>query len=60
MQALGLSHRTSFRRNYLDPALEGGWIERTQPDSPRSPSQRYRLSDRGCRWLTQHGGINEA
>jgi len=51
MKVLGLSHRATFRKNYLDPALEQGWLERTQPDSPRSPTQRYRLTERGKRWL---------
>jgi Fic family protein len=54
MQAMGLSHRPTFRNNYLNPALEGGWIERTQPDSPRSPTQRYRLTGKGRRWF-DHG-----
>lgn len=54
MTALNLSHRPTFRKNYLDPALDGGWIERTQPDSPRSPTQRYRLTDKGQRWLKRH------
>ena len=35
MQVLGLTHRATFRENYLKPALTGGWVERTQPDSPR-------------------------
>lgn len=35
MKALKLVHKATFRKNYLDPALERGWIERTQPDSPR-------------------------
>ena len=43
MKALGLSHRPTFRKNYLNPALEQGLIERTEPDSPRSPKQRYRV-----------------
>jgi len=51
MRGLGLSHRATFRKNYLDPALRGGWIERTQPDSPHSPTQRYRLTDKGRGWL---------
>ncbi len=51
MQALGLSHRPTFRENYLNPALKAEWIERTQPDSPRSPTQRYRLTRKGHRWL---------
>ncbi len=51
MKALRLSHRPSFGKNYLNPALKGGWIKRTQPDSPRSPTQRYRLTVKGLRWL---------
>ena len=51
MKALKLSHRPTFRKNYLNPALKGEWIERTQPDSPRSPTQRYRLTRRGRRRL---------
>jgi Fic family protein len=53
MKTLGLSHRPTFRENYLNPALEDGWIERTQPDAPRSPTQRYCLTVRGHRWLQQ-------
>jgi Fic family protein len=51
MKALGLAHRPTFRENFLNPALEGGWIERTQPASPRSPTQRYRLTSKGRRRL---------
>jgi len=56
-QALGLSHRHTFRANYLNPGLEGDWIERTQPDSPRSPTQRYRLTQRGQRWLQRNANM---
>lgn len=51
MKALGLSHRPTFRANYINPALNGGFIERTHPESPRSPAQRYRLTSRGQTWL---------
>lgn len=44
MQLVGLVHRPTFQKNYLNPALEAGLIERTQPDKPKSPQQRYRLS----------------
>ena len=54
MQALGLTHRPTFRGNYLNPALEDEWLERTQPDSPRSPTQRYRLTGKGKLWLQRH------
>jgi Fic family protein len=41
MAALGLSHRGSFRANYLNPALEAGLIKRTIPDKPSSSRQKY-------------------
>lgn len=53
MQALGLSHRHTFRKNHLDPAIKAGWIERTQPDTPRSPTQRYRLTEKGRQLLNK-------
>lgn len=43
MQLVGLVHRPTFQKNYINPALEAGLIERTQPDKPKSPQQRYRL-----------------
>lgn len=42
MQALGLSHASNFRKNYLAPALERGLIEQTIPDKPKSKNQKYR------------------
>lgn len=42
MQRLGLSHRPTFTKNYLKPALHAGLIEMTDPRSPRSPVQQYR------------------
>ena len=47
MKGLGMSHRGTFRKNYLDPAIEVGYVELTQPDSPRSPTQKYRLTPIG-------------
>lgn len=55
MRRLGLSHRPTFRTNTLDPALAAGWVERTQPGSPRSPTQRYRLTAAGRRVLAMAG-----
>jgi ATP-dependent DNA helicase RecG len=32
---------------YLEPALALNLIEMTQPDSPKSPTQKYRLTAKG-------------
>lgn len=42
MQRLRLSHRPTFRKNYLNPALDQHLIERTIPDKPNSKNQKYR------------------
>ena len=47
MAAVGMRDRASFSRNYLRPALDGNLIEMTEPDSPTSPTQKYRLTARG-------------
>ena len=44
MQRLDLKHKPTFRDNYLRPALAAKRIAMTQPNSPRSPTQRYRLT----------------
>lgn len=43
MSLLGLSHRATFQKNYLNPAIKAELIERTIPDKPKSPKQKYRL-----------------
>ncbi len=42
MKRLGLSHKPTFRKNYLNPALAQNLIERTIPDKPNSKNQKYR------------------
>ncbi len=42
MERLGLSHKPTFRKNYLNPALEQTLTERTIPDKPNSKNQKYR------------------
>ena len=51
MEKLGLHDRKSFRQNHLRPVLEQDLIEMTQSDSPKSPTQKYRLTDKGKRLL---------
>ena len=45
--SLGLKGQANFRERYLEPALSSGLVEMTQPDSPKSPTQKYRLTDKG-------------
>jgi hypothetical protein len=47
MKKLSLAHRPNVRSNYVHPALKMGLVEMTQPEAPRSPTQRYRLTPKG-------------
>jgi len=42
MQRLGLTHRPSFAKNYINPALSLGLITMTVPEKPNSSKQRYK------------------
>lgn len=53
LQVLGLNDRKSFRQRYLLPALEQGYVEMTNPASPRARNQRYRLTARGQTMLRE-------
>ena len=44
---LELKHREHFVENYLNPALNDGYIEMTFPESPFHPNQKYRLTKKG-------------
>ncbi|MCM1545283.1 MAG: Fic family protein [Ruminococcus sp.] len=46
MKRLNLSHKPSFRKNYLLPALNRGLIEMTVPDKPNSRNQKYRQTNK--------------
>ena len=49
MADMGLSHRPTFRKNYLRPAISAGLVEMTRPESPTAKNQKYRLTARGRR-----------
>lgn len=41
MERLGLKSRETFRKNYMNPAMEQGFVKMTVPDKPNSRNQRY-------------------
>ena len=41
MEKLGLKSRLSFRKNYIEPALQYGLIKMTNPEKPTSKNQSY-------------------
>ncbi len=43
-EAVGIRSRVHLIKYYLQPLLEEGLIVRTDPDHPRSPRQKYKLS----------------
>ena len=47
MQSIGLRHHPTFLYDYLRPAMDAGLVEMTQPESPKSPTQKYRLTAKG-------------
>lgn len=50
---LDLRHRPTLVSDYIKPAIELGLIEMTQPDSPKSPTQKYRLTEKGIAFKTR-------
>ena len=51
MGAVGLKDRMNFSTNYLEAAINANLVEMTQPDSPNSPTQKYRLTELGRQFL---------
>ena len=52
-EKLALTNREYFKNIFLQPALKQGLIEMTQPNSPKSPTQKYRLTQKGIAFLKQ-------
>lgn len=58
MQAAGLSHREHFRKQYLVPIMQAGWLVRTL-DPPQHPQQRYKITDKGRNWLVRYNAMDK-
>ena len=55
MSVAGRSNRTKFRNQVLSLLLSNELIEMNQPDSPKSPTQKYRLTVKGKDFLAKEG-----
>jgi len=55
MLYLDYKNRKTFRDNYMKPLEQLQWIARTNPDSPFTPDQKYRLTEKGKEFLRGKG-----
>ena len=53
MGKIELKPRPTFMENYLNPAIENGFVRLLYPDSPRHPRQKYLLTVKGMMLLNQ-------
>lgn len=53
LNSIGRANQTRSVGKYLQPLLDAGLLELTQPRSPNSPTQRYRITDKGAAALRQ-------
>ncbi len=47
MERLKINNRSYFTKEYLQPAVNEGFIVPIYPNQPRSPKQKYYLTDKG-------------
>ncbi len=47
LASLRLKHRPTFLENYLNPAIQQGYVAMLYPDKPNSQNQKYRLTAKG-------------
>jgi hypothetical protein len=46
MNILGRTNRTKFKLAIIYPLIDQGFIELTIPDKPKSPNQKYRITNK--------------
>ena len=51
MECVGLKHRTTFRENYLLPAVADEAIGLLYPDVSNHPKQKYSLTEKAKAWI---------
>lgn len=51
MEGVKMSHRETFKENYLAPLLDDDLLKMTIPDKPTSPKQKYQTTSKGKKVL---------
>ena len=46
MKILNRTNKSKFKNIIINPLVENGFFELTNPDKPKSPSQKYRLTSK--------------
>ena len=49
MQILNRTNKSKFKNVIINPLVENGFLELTNPDKPKSPTQKYRLTGKFVR-----------
>ena len=46
MKILNRTNKSKFKNIIINPLIENGYFELTNPDKPKSPTQKYRLTNK--------------
>ena len=49
MEILNRTNKSKFKNTIINPLIENGFFELTNPDKPKSPTQMYRLTNKFVR-----------
>ena len=49
MEILNRTNKSKFKNTIVNPLVENGFFELTNPDKPKSPTQKYRLTNKFVR-----------
>ena len=49
MEILNRTNKSKFKNTIVNPLIENGFFELTNPDKPKSPTQKYRLTNKFVR-----------
>ena len=54
MKILSRTNKSKFKNTIINPLVENGFFELTNPDKPKSPTQKYRLTNKFIRPRIKH------